>query len=155
MTKTTDDLVVKGALGTAWADWDAGVSAYIAGDYATARRTWLPLAKTGERRAQYNLGVIYSNGKGVPQNHREAVKWWRKAAEQGHPGAQFSLGSSYFLGNGLPKDYAKAYMWLCLAKEQGHAKAINGCDIVKKQMTPNDINNARILSKRLCNREIK
>ena len=91
----------------------------------------------------------------MPQNHREAVKWWRKAAEQGHPGAQFSLGSSYFLGNGLPKDYAKAYMWLCLAKEQGHAKAINGCDIVKKQMTPNDINNARILSKRLCNREIK
>ena len=96
MRQPSDELVVTGALGTAWADWDDGISAYIAGDYATARRIWLPLARAGDRRAQYNLGVIHANGKGVPENYGEAVKWWIQAAEQGHSGAQFSLGSAYF-----------------------------------------------------------
>ena len=35
--------------------------------------------------AQLNLGHCYWNGKGVPQNYAEAVKWFRKAAEQGLP----------------------------------------------------------------------
>jgi TPR repeat protein len=40
--------------------------------------------------AQFNLGVMYSDGQGVPQNDAEAVRWYRLAAEQGHAGAQFS-----------------------------------------------------------------
>jgi len=31
-------LIVAGALGSAWADWDDDVAAYAAGDYATAYR---------------------------------------------------------------------------------------------------------------------
>jgi uncharacterized protein len=34
--------------------------------------------------AQYNLGVMYAIGQGVPEDDAEAVKWYRKAAEQGH-----------------------------------------------------------------------
>ena len=149
MKQTTDDLVVTGALGTAWANWDAGVSAYIAGDYATARRIWLPLARAGDKKAQYNLGVIHANGKGVAQNYTEAVKWWIKAAQQGHPGAQFSLGSSYYLGKGFSKNYLKAYMWLYLAKQQGHKKAINGSEIVDTEMNSIDINMAKNMAKKM------
>ncbi len=31
--------------------------------------------------AQYNLGLMYDNGKGVRQDYVEAAKWCRKAAE--------------------------------------------------------------------------
>ena len=42
-------------------------------------------AERGHDRAQYKLGVMYATGEGVPEDHREAVKWFRKAAEQGNP----------------------------------------------------------------------
>ncbi|MSR43556.1 MAG: hypothetical protein EXS19_05920, partial [Pedosphaera sp.] len=37
----------------------------------------------GDASAQYNLGVMYANGLGVPKDEVEAVKWYRKAADQG------------------------------------------------------------------------
>ena len=49
------------------------------GDLATALREWRPLAEQGDAKAQYNLGVMYDNGKGVTQDYKEAVKWYRKS----------------------------------------------------------------------------
>ena len=146
MRRIADTLVVAGALGSAWADWDDGVAAYAAGDYATAYREWFPRAEQGDAKAQYNLGVIHANGKSVPKNDAEAVKWYRKAAEQGHAGGQFGLGSGYFLGRGVPQDYVQAHMWLALAKAQGHDKATKGLDVVKAKMTRAEISTARDLS---------
>jgi len=143
MARNADRLIVTGALGSAWADWDDGVAAYAAGDYATARRQWFPQAEKGDAKAQYNLGVIFANGKGVPKNDGEAVKWYREAAEQGHAGGQFGLGSAYFLGRGVPENYLHAYMWLALAKAQGHEKAAKGLDVVKAKMTGAEISKAR------------
>ena len=40
------------------------------------------LAEQGDAKAQFNLGVIYDNGEGVPEDDAEAVKWFRMAAEQ-------------------------------------------------------------------------
>jgi len=53
------------------------------GDYKTAYRLFKPLAEQGLPLAQYNLGVMYYNGQGVPKDYAEAAKWYRKAAEQG------------------------------------------------------------------------
>ena len=53
-------------------DYDAGSEAYRAGDYATALAEWRPLAEQGDADAQYNLGRMYSQGKGVPQDDAEA-----------------------------------------------------------------------------------
>jgi len=61
-----------------------GLAAYQRGDYATALEIWIPLAGRGGAEAQYNLGVAYANGHGVPQDHPEAAWWWRMAAEQAH-----------------------------------------------------------------------
>ena len=58
--------------------------------------------------AQYNLGVMYENGRGVPQNDAEAVKWYRKAAEQGLASAQNNLGVMYANGEGVPQNDAEA-----------------------------------------------
>jgi TPR repeat protein len=40
-------------------------------------------AEQGEAKAQFRLGYIYSQGKGVSQDYTEAVRWYRKAADQG------------------------------------------------------------------------
>jgi TPR repeat protein len=50
------------------------------------------LAEQGDAEAQFNLGVMYANGEGVPKDDVEAVKWYRKSAEQGYALAQFNLG---------------------------------------------------------------
>jgi TPR repeat protein len=50
------------------------------------------LAEQGVATAQYNLGVMYADGDGVPENGAEAVKWFRKAAAQGDADAQYNLG---------------------------------------------------------------
>ena len=57
-------------------------------------------ANAGDAEAQYNLGVAYQNGQGVPKNHIEAAKWFRKAAEQKHAKAQNLLGAMYRDGQG-------------------------------------------------------
>ena len=62
-------------------DLNKGVDAYNAGDYATALQEWRPLAEQGHVTAQFSLGVMYLNGKGVPQDYSEAVKWYQLAAE--------------------------------------------------------------------------
>ena len=45
-----------------------------------------------EGRAQYNLGFLYDNGWGVPEDDAEAVRWYRLAADQGDASAQYNLG---------------------------------------------------------------
>ena len=102
---------------------DDGVAAYQRGDYAAALRLWRPLAEQGDADAQYNLGVMYDNGRGVQQDDGEAVKWFRKAAEKGFAKAQCNLGSMYEEGKGVPQDYAEALTWYRIAAEQGHAGA--------------------------------
>jgi hypothetical protein len=111
----------------AQAGFDEGLAAYNRGDYATALKEWRPLAEAGNAAAQYNLGRMYANGEGVPQNLKEALKWYRKAAEQGDARAQTNLGwmysGLYTKHPGEPKDYREAAKWFRLAAEQGHAYA--------------------------------
>src|SRR6185295_10646515 len=72
-------------------------------------------ADRGFAFAQFNLGLLYYSGEGVPQDHAEAVKWYRKAAEQSFARAQFNLGLMYAKGETVPKDYVLAHLWCNLA----------------------------------------
>ncbi len=112
-----------GLTAPAGAGWYEGVAAYDRGDYATALREWRPLAEQGDAKAQFNLGVMYYNGQGVPKEYAEAVKWYRKSAEQGDANAQYSLGQLYRKGQGAPQDYAKAMKWFRKAADQGDAES--------------------------------
>ena len=44
-------------------------------------------ADAGEASAQFELGLMYANGRGVPQDDAEAIAWYRRSTEQGHAGA--------------------------------------------------------------------
>jgi len=92
-------------------DFQDGVDAYQRQDYKTAHRLFLPLADQGHAPAQSNLGVMYENGKGVPQDYKEAVKWYRLAAEQGYATAQYNLGVMYEKGRGVQQDYWFGFLW--------------------------------------------
>ena len=107
----------------AWGDYQAGLEAYERGDYATALREWRPLAEQGNAPAQNSLGVMYGEGRGVPQFYAEAVRWYRLAVEQDYAPAQDNLGLMYANGQGVPQDYAEAVRWFRKAAGQGGAVA--------------------------------
>ncbi|MDA8919978.1 sel1 repeat family protein [Porticoccaceae bacterium] len=100
-------------------------------------------ANQGAAYAQFNLGNMYDNGEGVPENDAEAVKWFRKAADQGLAVAQFNLGNMYFNGDGVPESNIRAYVWWSMAKTQGDADAAVNIDILKPQMTKQQIAQAQ------------
>ena len=104
-------------------DFQHGADAYNRGDYATALEKWQPLAEEGHAGAQFNLGIMYSRGQGVPQDHKNAAAWYRRSAEQGVAMAQVNLGFAYEQGQGVPQDDAEAVRWYRLAAEQGVALA--------------------------------
>ena len=67
----------------AYADFQAGLAAYDQGDYATALNEFLPLAQQGNAKAQFNMGILYEKGQGVPQDFQEAFRWYYLAAGPG------------------------------------------------------------------------
>ena len=73
------------------ADFESGWQAYQRGDFVLAMAEWRPLAEQGHARAQYNMGVIYDEGRGVERSRATAIEWWTKAADQGLPIAQHNL----------------------------------------------------------------
>ncbi|MGZ5871358.1 MAG: tetratricopeptide repeat protein [Bradyrhizobium sp.] len=109
-------------LGPASADGlTRGSGAYSRGDYARAVRELIPAAQRGNARAQAQLGFMYENGFGVPQNYAAAADLYQSAAVQGDVFAQSRLGLSYDKGRGVPQNVILSYKWLDLAA----AKATN------------------------------
>jgi TPR repeat protein len=107
------------------ADFEAGLNAYNAGDYATALKEWQPLADQGAPHAQYNLGLMYARGQGVRQDFSKAADYYRKSAEQGIVEAEYNLGVLYSNGEGVPKDESEASKWFLKAAQQGDLNAAN------------------------------
>ncbi|MDW8126074.1 MAG: tetratricopeptide repeat protein [Geminicoccaceae bacterium] len=83
---------------------------YDAAKYAAAFPFCRKGAEAGLSEAMFALGVVYDEGRGVPQNYGRALFWWRKAAEVGHAGAMFNLGVVYEFGPGVPRDFVRAHM---------------------------------------------
>ena len=105
------------------------------------------LAQTGDTRYQEELALMYSDGKFVPKDYAEAVKWFRKAAERGNSECQYNLGTMYDNGQGAPQDYVEAYKWYNLAAAQGVTNAIHRRDVIIRFMTPDQIAEAQELSR--------
>ncbi|EBA02055.1 hypothetical protein RB2150_00080 [Rhodobacterales bacterium HTCC2150] len=148
MKKFISALVVVVALsGTAQAqDLQKGLDAYAARDYATALLELTPLAEQGAAEAQYILGNLYGQGKGVARDHRESSKFYRMAAGQAHGKAQASLGSNYWKGLGVPKDIVVAYMWFTLASANGNEPGRLGMETLEAHyMSADEISEARTL----------
>jgi TPR repeat protein len=109
-------LIGAGTMRSALADGPTrGASAYFRGDYVRSVRELTAAASRGNARAQGQLGFMYENGFGVPQNYAAAADLYQSAAAQGDTFAQSRLGLSYDKGHGVPQSLILSYKWLDLA----------------------------------------
>ena len=138
------------------ADFQEGWDAYNKKDYATVLKEWTPLAEQGNADAQNNVGWMYAEGNGVPQNDRTAVKWYTLAANQGLALAQFNLGVMSYAGKGgVMQDNIYAHMWWNLAASQGDENARKYRDIIEKKMFPSQIEKAQDLARECVKKNYK
>ena len=145
MRKSLMLLLIAAAL-PALADFQAGLDAFQKGDYMTAAKEWRPLAEDGDPGSQFNLGLLYLDGHGVPQSSAEAVNWFRRAAEQDYAPAQHNLGAMYGTGQGVKRDYIQAYKWLNLCAAKGNSGCVTQRDLLAKKLKPAQIAEAQRLA---------
>jgi uncharacterized protein len=118
-TPRTDELVPNPPIESV----SIGVAAYETGDYDTAFRIFTEHASRGDAVAQFTLGYMYRNGRGIPQSYPDALIWYRRAAEQGNMYAQHNLGLMYANAQGVLRDDSQAVIWFRLAAAQEYASA--------------------------------
>ena len=130
----------------ALADFQAGLDAFQKGDYATAAKEWRPLAEDGDPGSQFNLGLLYLDGHGVPQSFTDAANWFRRAAEQDYVPAQHNLGAMYGTGQGVKRDYVQAYKWLNICAAKSNAGCVTQRDLLTRKLKPGQVLEAQRLA---------
>ncbi|RDD62760.1 hypothetical protein [Ferruginivarius sediminum] len=65
-----------------------GVLAYECTDYRGAFRRWLPLAQAGYPRAQFHVGALFFEGRGIDRDDALALAWLSLAARHGVSAAE-------------------------------------------------------------------
>ena len=81
------------------------------------------------------------------KDYKTAYKLLAPLAEQGVASAQYNLGVMYVKGDGVPQDYVLAYMWFHIAGSNGHKNAVANRDILKKEMSPQQIEKAQEMAR--------
>jgi TPR repeat protein len=104
-------------------DFQKGEDSFEKGHYPEAVKWYLKAAEQGNSSAQVNLGAMYAEGLGIPQDFQEALFWYHKAAQQGDAVAFFNLGVMYVEGQGVPRDLQEALKCYRKAADQGNALA--------------------------------
>jgi hypothetical protein len=115
------------------------------GDDAQGAQWYASAARHNDPDAQYRLGLMYSQGKGIRKDQAQAIRLLRAAAEQAHPDAQGVLGLAYFLGHGVRQDLALAYMWISLAVEAKPGPGARVRDMVASALPGERLSQARAL----------
>ena len=136
-------------------DFNKGVNAYIAGDYATAFKEWKHLAEKGNAEVQDMIAEMYLEGRGVLADPREALKWFRLSAEQGNMSAQLGLGNMYKFGIGVLKDQLSAHMWYNISAANGNKTAGRFRDEDEANMSSKDISKATAMARECMKSDYK
>jgi len=103
---------------------DLAYGAYQRFFYQYAFQLALPLAEDGNAASQTLIGILFSEGFGVPQDLGEAAAWFEIAADAGDANAQLQLGLAYLDGAGVDVDRARAADYFELAAAQGLGDAM-------------------------------
>ncbi len=74
---------------------EAAKSAVRMKDYATAVKLFSTLAEEGDIDAQYQLGVFYLTGRGIPKDNIKAFSLFQQASKYNHVQAMYNLGIIY------------------------------------------------------------
>ena len=126
------------------ADDDIGYKYYQKGNYEKALKIWTVEADEGNRKAFYNIGLLYFFGNGVEKNLPLAFEYCQKAAFMGSPRAQNNLAFMYNKGLGVEKSYIDSYVWASVAIKHGYNSQLIRDD-ARIQLTPAMLRDARKL----------
>jgi TPR repeat protein len=74
-------------------------------------------------KAEYEQGLAYAFGDGVPQNDRTAFNLFYESAEKGYVLGQYKVGVAFAYGEGVRQDQKLAAEWYRKAAEQGYTIA--------------------------------
>jgi hypothetical protein len=133
--------MVLAIIGIAWWAWPPSPSHAVEGpnseiasgdaaekqkDYGQAMQWYQKAAAQGDATADYDIGILYDKGFGVPQDRGQAMEWFQKAAARGDAPAEYKIGQYYRAGLGVTQDYSQAMQWFQKAAAQGNADAENG-----------------------------
>jgi len=142
-------LALLAAAPKAAADYDAGMEAYMAGDYATALEEFERLADRGVVLAYTHLGYMHALGEGVEPSLYQAAKWFERAARAGDATSQLALGVMYANGEGVERDNVRAFAWLSLAGAAGRGDALDYLELVRERLDASDRDRADRLARAL------
>ncbi|KTD21530.1 enhanced entry protein EnhC [Legionella lansingensis] len=93
-------------------------------DYQKALENYQMAAQKGDKIGQFNLGLIYEDGKEVPVDYAKAKALYSKAAELGHKQAMTQLAAFYFNGFAGKRDEQQALHWYKKAAALGDSAAL-------------------------------
>ncbi|WED42204.1 SEL1-like repeat protein [Legionella cardiaca] len=93
-------------------------------DYQNALKSYELATKKDDKVGQYNLALIYEDGKGVPVDNTKAKVLYAKAAELGHKEAMTQLAEFYFNGLAGKRDEQQALQWYKKAAALGDSDAL-------------------------------
>ena len=132
-----------------WAPWGLVLLACVGYGYATeppaseSLKTLEKRADRGDRAAEYALGKMYVEGRGVRLDEGEAAREYRKAAEQAYASALHELAQAYATGRGVPADDVEAYLWMDLAAFRARGALREQCsaerDALARTMSPEQV----------------
>lgn len=92
----------------------------LGGADKAAAAKWLERAALqGEPVAQYRMGALYAEGRGVPKDDAKAFHWYAAAAQAGNRKAMSNLAVAYAQGNGTAKNPEEAARWFSKAAQLG------------------------------------
>ena len=105
---------------------------------------WLKRASDkGHLDAKYQLALLYSEGRGVLQDHAESAKLITELVEKGHVDAQAQLGNMYRRGVGFELSKPNAYLWYNLAASNGSREASAMRDTISSQLSTTELSEAQ------------
>lgn len=90
-------------------------------DYSEAVRLFGLAAEQGDRNAQFNLGKLYFEGKGVEKDPAQAIAYYKHAAENNHILALNTLGALYRIGAKTAADAAQSRRYFERSARFGNA----------------------------------
>ena len=100
-----------------------GIELFERSEFEAAAQVLSPLAKEGDVKAQYVLGVMYLNMMAQPPSETAAAQLMISAGEGGMDKAQVELARMYREGQGVEQDFAKSFFWSIKAAEAGDVGA--------------------------------
>ncbi|HTT84501.1 MAG TPA: hypothetical protein VMF67_13555, partial [Rhizomicrobium sp.] len=116
---TKRQLAVLASAGDSQAEMLLGLQ-QLSGPNKAQAAAWLQRAAvSGEPVAQYRLGTLYAEGRGVSADAARAFHWYSVAAQNGNRKAMSNLALAYAQGTGTAKNPVEAARWFSKAAQLG------------------------------------